>query len=84
MNTKEIKAVLYSVSQDCFHLETLEDYIKKNSEDCLAGKSSDYRLIGVFDSENEADAFMEADTFIDRFRTWLKIIKETDIISHLP
>ena len=75
MNTKETKAVLYSVSQGCFHLETLEDYIKKNSEDCLRGKFSDYKLIGVFENDEEAD------TYIKRFNTWLGIINRTDNIT---
>ena len=75
MNTKQIKAVLYSVSQGCFHLETLEDYIKKNSEDCLAGKSLDYKLIGVFDNDTDSDMY------IKRFRTWLDIIKETNNVT---
>jgi hypothetical protein len=75
MNTKQIKAVLYSVSQGCFHLETLEDYIKNNLENCLAGKSLDYRLIGVFETDKEADRF------ISRFDNWLKIVKETDDIT---
>lgn len=75
MHTKQIKAVLYSVSQECFHLETLEDYIKKNSENCLTGKSSDYKLIGVFEKDEEADRF------INRFGDWLKIVNETDNIT---
>ncbi len=59
MNTKEIKAVLYSESQGCFHLESLQEYILSNLRDIEFGKSSDYKLIGVFKTYEEADAYIK-------------------------
>ena len=59
MNTKETKAVLYSVSQGCFHLESLQEYILSNLIDIEFGKSSDYKLIGVFETEYAADLYIE-------------------------
>lgn len=62
---KEQLAVLYSVSQEVFHVESLGDYISKNMRDIYSNNYNDYKLIGVFDDYREADKFM------DRFEKWI-------------
>lgn len=53
-------AVLYSVEQDCFHLETVYDYINLNVRRCLIqAKCNEYRLICICNSDIEGDAFIE-------------------------
>lgn len=55
-----LSVALYSVSQNCFHIETLEDYIKSNiRKSTLKYKGDSYRLIGVFDSDVEANTYIE-------------------------
>lgn len=61
--TGQLVAVLYSVSQDCFHLETVNDYIKTNIQDGLVKHNkNDYRLIGIANSD------MQGDTLIEEFK----------------
>ncbi len=63
ISSKEIgnkTAVLYSVSQDCFHLETVFDYITSNIKtSVIKSKGGDYRLICICDSDIAGDAFIE-------------------------
>lgn len=64
-NQKNQIAVLYSVSQEVFHVESLSDYIAKNMRDIYSNNYNDYKLIGVFSDYGEADKFM------DRFEKWI-------------
>jgi hypothetical protein len=64
-NQKNQIAVLYSVSQEVFHIESLSDYIAKNMRDIYSSNYNDYKLIGVFND------YREADKFIDRFEKWI-------------
>lgn len=64
-NQKNQIAVLYSVSQEVFHVESLSDYIAKNMRDIYSSNYNDYKLIGVFND------YREADKFIDRFEKWI-------------
>lgn len=63
-NQKDKIAVLFSVSQEMFHVESLSDYIAKNIRDIYTDNYSDYKLIGVFDD------YGEVDKFIVRFEKW--------------
>ena len=64
-------AVLYSADQDCFHLETVYDYINLNVRRCLVqAKCNEYRLICICNSDIEGDAFIE------KFRKMQKQLKD--------
>jgi len=56
-----VKSVaLYSLSQNCFHIETLIEYINSNLKYLLVTKrKSDWVLIGVFDNNLEAHDYIE-------------------------
>lgn len=63
LKTAHLSAALYSVSQNCFHIEELHEYIGLNIKNALHYfNKSDYRLIGVFNSD------VEAADYIDVFR----------------
>ena len=80
ITTKEIAellAVLYSIDQDCFHIEDLKDYQNTNVRNALLGlNKNDYRMIGVFKT------YTEADSYIKTFRIHLKKSKDSGI-DHL-
>ncbi len=66
-----LTAALYSISQDCFHIEPLQDYVKLNLSDAFIKSSKgDYRLVGIFNSDTDADAY------IDECRNNMKLLKE--------
>lgn len=66
-----LTAALYSVSQDCFHIETSLEYAKTNiTNSFLLSNKGDYRLIGVFNSD------IEADTYIEVFRKNINRLKQ--------
>lgn len=44
------KTLLYSSSQDCFHIETLQETIEKGVV-CYLKKQGDYILLGIFEDE---------------------------------
>lgn len=55
-----LSVALYSVSQDCFHIETLSDYIVSNLRKSYMKYEGDcYRLIGIFNSDVEAGDYIE-------------------------
>lgn len=55
----KLSAVLFSVSQQAFHLESLADYIESNIKVSLTNSKNDYRLIGVFENDVEGDSYIE-------------------------
>lgn len=61
--TKEmaiLTAVLYSVSQNCFHIEKLHEYVEKNIQHAMHKlNKSDWKLIGVFNNDMEAHEYIE-------------------------
>ena len=67
---KSLTAVLYSVSQNAFHLETLKEYIDSNIRVSLMQAENDYRLIAIVNDDIEGDAFIE------EFRTYLEKAKD--------
>lgn len=74
-NILELQAVLYSVSQDCFHIEPIEQYIQINVRNSLLKlNSSDYRLIGLFENPREADRYIRSfkNAFLKKTQTYDK------------
>lgn len=64
-----LSVALYSVSQKCFHIELLHEYVAHNVTHALNDlNKEDYRLIGIFEND------VEAGEYIDTFRQFL--IKE--------
>lgn len=56
-----LNVALYSKSQDCFHIETLEDYVMINVErSILKLNPPDFRLIGIFETGIEANDYIES------------------------
>lgn len=49
----------YSVSQNCFHVETVNDLLKVNMHASLQKQINDYLPIGFFETEIEAHDFIE-------------------------
>ena len=48
-------AVLYSIQQQCTHIETLREYIMTNIELIFSKNEPVYFLIGVVDTHEEAN-----------------------------
>jgi hypothetical protein len=59
MELKNIHVVEYSVSQGCYHLDTLDAIIMKNTMNVMDERSIDYVPIGFFKSYDEADNFIK-------------------------
>lgn len=61
--TKEIlkmTAVLYSVSQDCFHLETMQEFLNDNILKSAQGViCNDYVLIGIAENDVKGGEYIE-------------------------
>lgn len=51
--------VEYSVSQGAFHVDTLERILEINRDLCVSGVLSDYKIVGIFQSYEEAIRFSE-------------------------
>ena len=72
-STKKISnlfSVLYSESQNCFHIERLSDTIVHNLKYIFVEeRKSDYRLVGVFNN------YIEADEYIKQLRKQIEEIK---------
>lgn len=59
-NVRKLTAILYSVEQDCFHLETISDYVTNNIKRCMIKqKCNEYRLIGVCENDVDGDNLIE-------------------------
>ena len=56
----EFTTVEYSPEQKCYHLSTLWDVIRNNAIAARAGINPGFLLIGVFDTDEQAKAFVEA------------------------
>ena len=55
-----LSVALFSLEQDCFHIETLLDYIQTSIKHSLIkDRKSDWVLIGVFKNDVDADAGIE-------------------------
>lgn len=55
-----LTVALYSVSQDCFHIEKLHEYISLNIRNALhLLDNGGYKMIGIFNNDIEADKYIE-------------------------
>lgn len=57
----EKQVVLYSIQQDCFHIESVADYLENNLSRILNKKKdfASYHPIGFFDSYEFASEFVK-------------------------
>ncbi len=55
----KVWVVEYSVSQCYFHIEQLEDYAANNIDNIMRSISTDYQLIGLCRTHEEARDFIE-------------------------
>lgn len=72
IETQNLSAVLFSVSQQAFHIEPLKEYVKLNVTNCANNHTNDYQLIGIFKDE------LDGHRYIDGFREALNKIKAQD------
>lgn len=50
----------YSISQKCFHVEELKHYLIENLKCAISGyKDADYKMVGIYEKQGEADNFSE-------------------------
>ena len=56
MEKKEQWSVEYSRSQECFHVDDLDYTLQRNMRTLLNG-GADYKIIAIFDTQNEACEF---------------------------
>lgn len=54
-----LTAVLFSVSQQAFHIEPLRDYVEENIKCSMIKGKDDYRLIAICDTDTEADIYIK-------------------------
>jgi len=52
-------ALEYSVSQNCFHIQTLKETIQENMMNAFNRGNNDYVLLAVFENELDAHDFSE-------------------------
>jgi len=60
MEIGHLSVILYSESQDCFHVEDLHDCILSNLKRVIFNKDlSDHHLVGIADSGSEINVMIE-------------------------
>lgn len=59
MRILSLIVVEWSVKQKAFHIHKVEQMVKGNFINACVRGTSDYLPIGVFETETEADAFIE-------------------------
>lgn len=68
MNTENLnnsilskQAVLYSIQQDCFHIETMGEYLDNNTRRILKKEKdfASFHPIGLFDNYEDASEFIQ-------------------------
>ncbi len=47
-------SVEYSISQDCFHVDDLDNVMQKNLRRVFEGVDADYKIIAIFDTQDDA------------------------------
>lgn len=58
MEKKRKWSVEYSISQDCFHVDDLENVLKINTSDMISKNNwTDYKIIGIFNTQEEATEY---------------------------
>jgi hypothetical protein len=74
--------VEFSFAQKAFHKSTIVEMIKNNYKNVLARRQTDYVPIGVFDSHDEADEFINANNDkIKDFSMYRSAMGETIVIQ---
>jgi len=58
MDITKLIVVEYSVKQKAFHSHTVKSMLEANTENGLLGIETDYIPIGLFETRNEADEFL--------------------------
>jgi hypothetical protein len=66
MINKNVIVVEFSVKQDAFHKHTLHRMVLSNIKNILRGKETDYLPIGVFETHEEADKYINE--IYDKFK----------------
>jgi uncharacterized protein HemY len=70
MNYEDKFALVYSWQQGCFIIEHLKRYIEMNIKSTLAKTDTQYKLVGLFDSYDEAasyrDDFKKTDFYMNK------------------
>lgn len=56
MNLDDMYCVEYSVSQQCFHIDTLQQIVIQNKITVEQGTSTDYKIVAVCSSYDNAKA----------------------------
>ncbi len=59
MQISKMWVVEYSVNQQCFHIEHLEDYVANNICNIIENTSTDYQLVAICENHEEARNFIE-------------------------
>lgn len=54
-----VVTLLWSHSQDCYHIEDMQQTISKGREACIYSDPNDWILIGVFDTDHEAHRYVD-------------------------
>lgn len=55
----KLVVALYSTEQDCFHLETIHEYLTNNIQCAMFKKYNDFKMIGIFNSDIQGDKYIE-------------------------
>lgn len=58
-NLNELIVLEYSVSQNAFHRETVRDMVCANIRAAAEKRSSDFTVLGIFETQAEADEAFE-------------------------
>lgn len=59
INLNELHVVEFSLSQKCFHLHSAMEMIKGNMMNIIGRCQDDWAVIGIFETEEDADKFIE-------------------------
>ncbi len=60
MDITKLIVVEYSVKQKAFHSHTVKSMLETNIENSLLGVETDYIPIGLFETKNEADEYLNS------------------------
>lgn len=57
---QKLEVALYSPEQDCFHIETMAEYLENNIRHALEKSDyNSYQIIGIFEKGIDADYYIE-------------------------
>lgn len=51
----DVSVLLFSRSQEAFHVETFKEHVEKNLKTLKQGQTTDYVIIGIFHSRERCD-----------------------------